>query len=154
MDQTNTIIGAFGIANDAKIGLIDYSIRTSYKSAKTYSEFSKLKPTQQAWRTTNVLGNSGVQYLKFSKGLGYIGAGLSTTYSIANAGSYYYNGGSDWRIGAKATLDVVMTGVGFLGPIGFGISAAYFILDSATGSFGGFGKIKPDWNEIFRISIL
>jgi len=35
-----------------------------------------------------------------------------------------------------------MTGVGFLGPVGFGISAGYFILDAATGSFGGFGEIK------------
>jgi hypothetical protein len=33
-----------------------------------------------------------------------------------------------------------MTGVGFLGPIGFGISATYFILDTTT---GGFGAVKP-----------
>lgn len=35
-----------------------------------------------------------------------------------------------------------MTGVGFLGPIGFGISVAYFIVDTA-GGFGSFGEIKP-----------
>jgi len=35
-----------------------------------------------------------------------------------------------------------MTGVGFLGPIGFGISTTYFILNAATGGFGGYGKIE------------
>jgi len=35
-----------------------------------------------------------------------------------------------------------MTGVGFLGPIGFGISVTYFVLDTATDGFGGYGKIK------------
>ena len=34
-----------------------------------------------------------------------------------------------------------MTGVGFLGPIGFGVSATYFVIDT-TGGFGNFGKIK------------
>ncbi len=37
-------------------------------------------------------------------------------------------------------MDLVMTGVGFLGLIGFGISATYFILDAATGHFG----LDPD----------
>lgn len=49
-------------------------------------------------------------------------------------GSYYYNDGTDWQVGAKAGLDVTMTVVGFLGPVGFGISATYFLLDT-TGSF-------------------
>jgi len=31
-----------------------------------------------------------------------------------------------------------MGGVGFLGPIGFGVSATYFLLD-AGGAFGGYG---------------
>lgn len=143
MGDANTVIGAFGVANDTKTGIIDYAVRQNYKSARTYSEFNKLRPTQQAWRTTNTLGKTGAQYLKYAKGLGYVGAGLTTTYSIANAGAYYYNGGEDWQVGAKATLDVIMTGVGFLGPIGFGVSATYFILDNATGNFGGFGQIKP-----------
>lgn len=35
-----------------------------------------------------------------------------------------------------------MTVVRFLGPVGFGISATYFLLDTATDGFGGFGKIE------------
>lgn len=37
-----------------------------------------------------------------------------------------------------------MTGIGFLGPIGFGISAGYYIIDSATGGFGGLGEIPQN----------
>jgi hypothetical protein len=32
----------------------------------------------------------------------------------------------------------------FGGPIGFGISATYFIADYATGGFGGYGKTNED----------
>ncbi len=140
--EVNTLIGAFGIGNSAKTEIIDYVIRTNYKSARSWGEFNKLRQTQQIWRSTNTLGKTGVGYLKFAKGLGVVGAGATVTYSVANAGTYYYNGGTDWKVGAKATLDVVMTGVGFLGPIGFAISASYFLIDAATDSFGGFGKIK------------
>ena len=141
--DVNIGINAFGVANSAKTELIDYAVRSNYKSARTWSEFNNLRSSQQAWRTTNTLGKTGANYLKYAKGLGYVGAGLTTTYSAANAGMYYYNGGTDWQVGTKATLDVIMTGVGFLGPIGFGISASYFILDTTTGGFGGFGQIKP-----------
>jgi RHS repeat-associated protein len=141
--DVNTGINALGVANSAKTELIDYAVRSNYKSARTWSEFNNLRSSQQAWRTTNTLGKTGASYLKYAKGLGYVGAGLTTTYLAANAGMYYYNGGTDWQVGTKATLDVIMTGVGFLGPIGFGISASYFILDATTGGFGGFGQIKP-----------
>ncbi|WP_041758403.1 hypothetical protein [Psychroflexus torquis] len=80
-------------------------------------------------------------YSKYVKGLGVVGAGISTTYSVANAGNYYYNGGTDWQVGTKASLDIIMTGVGFLGPIGLGVSATYFIID-ASGGFRDFGKIE------------
>ncbi len=116
--KTSTGIAAFTTTNGVKTELIEFA--------------GKSAP----------LGKAGAQYLKYAKGLGYVGAGLSTTYTIANAGTYYYNGGTDWQVGAKATLDVIMTGVGFLGPIGLGISATYFIIDAA-GGFGDFGEIKP-----------
>jgi hypothetical protein len=32
--------------------------------------------------------------------------------------------------------------VGLLGPIGFGISMTYFVIDVATDSFNGWGKIQ------------
>lgn len=36
--------------------------------------------------------------------------------------------------------------VAFCGPIGLGISMAYFITDLATGGFGGWGEIKAPNN--------
>ncbi|MDP3473432.1 MAG: RHS repeat-associated core domain-containing protein, partial [Algoriphagus sp.] len=138
----NTGIGAFGISNGAKTELFDYAVRNNYKSAQSWSKFNKLRPAQQAWRANNTLGKTGISYLKYAKGLGVISAGVSTTYSISNAGMYYYNGGSDWQVGVKSSLDVIMTGASFFGPVGFGISASYFILDVSTGGFGGFGSTK------------
>jgi hypothetical protein len=142
MSKVNYGASVFGLANGAKTELIDYAIRSKYKSAQYWGEFNKLKPTQQAWRTTNTLGKTGAKYLKFAKGLGVVAAGLSTAYSITNAGMYYYNGGLDWQVGAKSTLDVIMTVAAFFGPIGLGVSATYFILDTSTGGLGGFGSTK------------
>jgi len=141
--DVNTGIGAFNAANSLKTQLIEYAVRSNYKSASTWSEFNNLRSSQQTWRTTNTLGKTGASYLKYVKGLGYIGAGLTTAYSVTNTYNYYNSGGTDWSVYTKSGLDVIMTGVAFLGPIGFGISATYFILDTSTGSFGGFGQIKP-----------
>lgn len=139
----NTKIAAFGLGNGIKTELFNYTIRNNYKSAKTWSEFNKLSPRQQAWRANNTLGKFGSNYLKAAKGLGVLGATATTSYTVYNTYDYYKNGGTDGSVFAKAALDTVMTGVGFLGPIGFGISATYFILDSA-GAFGDFGKIPEN----------
>ena len=42
-------------------------------------------------------------------------------------------------MGIKASVDIIMGVVGFLGLIGFGVSATYFLQDAATGGFGGYG---------------
>lgn len=119
IDKINDGLGAFGLANGAKNELI----KSSGKGGG--------------------LGPGTMKYLKYSKGLGYVGAGLTTTYSVTNAYNYFNNGGTDWQVYTKSGLDVIMTGVGFLGPIGFGVSASYFILDASTKGFKGFGQIKP-----------
>jgi RHS repeat-associated protein len=116
-NRINQGLGAFGLGNGVKTELIKYS-----------AKFSSLSQT-----TSN--------YLKLSKGLGTFAAAATTAHRWYNTYDYYSNGGSDGRVLAKSILDTVMTGVGFLGPIGFTVSATYFILDSATGGFGGFGEI-------------
>jgi len=63
---------------------------------------------------------------------------VSSAISVGLAGNYYMNGGTNSSVGIKASLDIIMGGVGFLGPIGFGLSATYFLLD-AVGAFGGYG---------------
>ena len=70
-------------------------------------------------------------YLKTFKGLGIVGGVTSSTISLSGAYNYYSNGGEGSTVAIKAGLDVVMSAVGIWGgPIGFGISATYFILDS------------------------
>ncbi len=56
--DANTGVNAFMVGNGAKTGLLNYAVRTNYKSARTASQFNKLRPTQQAWRTTNTLGKT------------------------------------------------------------------------------------------------
>ncbi|MDB4582939.1 hypothetical protein N9164_07300 [Draconibacterium sp.] len=130
-----TGVGAFGVANGGKTELVDWAVRD--KAGLSRNQYNKLSPARKAVLQRNAVGSA--KYLKYAKGLGYVGAGVTTTITTVNAISYYQNDGTDWQVGAKASLDVIMTGVGFLGPIGFGISATYFIVDAA-GGFGDFGE--------------
>ncbi|MBO7445759.1 MAG: hypothetical protein J6T86_05055 [Bacteroidales bacterium] len=59
----------------------------------------------------------------------------------ANYISYLKQYGYDWNVTAKVGLDLIMSAVGFVGPVGLAISSTYFVVDLATDSFGGFGKM-------------
>lgn len=60
---------------------------------------------------------------------------------IANYGIYTITNGFDWIVTTKFGMDLIMTGIGFLGPVGLLVSTSYFILDVTTDGFGGFGKM-------------
>ena len=142
LSSLNTGVSAVNYWNGLNQNVMEYAVRSNFKSARTWGEFKSLKPSQQAWRMNNVLGKTGATYLKTVRGLGVAGAIGTSVLSGYNAGVYYINGGSDWRVGAKFLLDVTMTAIGFAGPIGFAISTVYFITDLSTNSFGGFGLIE------------
>lgn len=89
--DANIGIGGFGLANGAKTEIIDYAIRSNYKSAQTWQEFNKLRPTQQAWRTTNTLGKTGAPYLNGAKLLGKGVFAATVTNSGLNVGRAFYN---------------------------------------------------------------
>jgi len=141
-ERVNQGLGAFGFGNDVKTQLIDFAVRKN--AGLTVREFRALNAVTQEARTIEALGSSGSKYLKAVKGLGTVVTIATTAYSTVNTINYYQNGGNDWKVGVKYGLDLAMTGVGFLGPVGFGISAAYFILDSATDGFNGFGEIPEN----------
>jgi hypothetical protein len=112
-DNFNKNIGAFDLGQGAKGELINYA-------AKSSPEINNLK------------------YVKGIKVLGYstfIGSTLITGGLTIN---YYLNGGTNPSVGIKAGVDIIMGSIGFLGPIGFGVSATYFILD-VSGVFQGWG---------------
>ena len=136
--QVNHGVNVFGFSNAVKIGLInDAVVRNSGLTAK---QFRKLDAAQKTAKTVDALGDVGSKYLRSFRGLGIVGGVTSSTISLSGAYNYYSNGGEGSEVAVKTTLDIVMTGVGFLGPIGFGISATYFILDYATDGFGGYGS--------------
>ena len=141
LSNLNTGVSAVNYWNGLNEQGMKYAVRSSFKSARTYTEFGRLKSTQQAWRMNNVLGKTGMGYLKAVRGLGNIGGGISIVMSGSNMYSYYKAGGTDWTVYAKNSLDMIMVGVGFLGPIGFCVSTTYFLLDITTNNFGGFGSI-------------
>ncbi|HTN06665.1 DUF6443 domain-containing protein [Agriterribacter sp.] len=112
-DKVNTGIGAFDVGQGAKGELINYAAKSS----------------------------PAINDLKYVKGLKVLGGATfvaSTVISGGLATNYYVNGGTNSSVGIKASIDIIMGGVGFLGPIGFGISATYFLLD-AGGAFGQYG---------------
>jgi RHS repeat-associated protein len=112
-DDLNTSLGAFDIAQGAKGELISYASKA----------------------------NPAINELKYVKGLKVLGGAtfiISSGISIGLAGKYYATGGKNSSVAIKATIYVIMGGVGILRPIGFGLSATYFLLDS-SGAFGGYG---------------
>ena len=81
----------------------------------------------------------GMVYVKGVKALGKITFAASAVVSTGLMIGYYANGGTSSTVLIKTALDIGMSYVGFLGPIGFGISATYFLLD-AGGAFRGWGN--------------
>ena len=80
-------IGAAGTAISAGTEYADNLVRTSFKTGRNPVSWSKLTPKQQAWRTANVLGKNA-KYVKYAKGAGVIGTGIS----VGMAGRDIYNG--------------------------------------------------------------
>jgi len=116
--------------NGVKGGLIDYAIASS--AGKSMNSLKRADYVA-------TLGKIGANYVRAFKVVGGVTFGASTVISAGLATNYYMNGGTDYSVGIKSSIDIAMGVVGFLDPIGFGISATYFIIDAASGGFGGYG---------------
>ena len=138
------INGLNGIATSmgTQYHLIEYAARSKYKSARTWREFKNLSKSKKTWRYNHSIGQSG----KILKGMAkWTGNGTAVVSMIGESVNYYNyttTYGFDWKVTAKYGLDMIMTGVGFFGPVGFTVSSMYFILDVSTGGFGGFGEMR------------
>jgi hypothetical protein len=112
-NSANTAIGAFDVGQGAKGELIAYAAKSS----------------------------PAINDLKYVKGIKVLGGATFVTSSVISGGlaiNYYKNGGTNNSVWMKSALDIGMGYVGFLGPIGFGLSATYFLLDTG-GAFQGWG---------------
>lgn len=140
--EANTSLNGFAMANGAKTNLLDAAVRYNYKSANSWREFRQLRNTQKTFRYNQTLGKTGVKYLKIASKTNTVAGVASVSTSFYNGYAYYKNGGKDWQVYTKIGVDILMTGIGFIGPVGFAISSTYFIIDVSTSGFGGFGKIR------------
>ena len=91
-------------------------VRTSFKTGRNPVSWSKLTPKQQAWRTANVLGKNA-KYVKYAKGAGIIGTGISVGMA-----------GRDIYMGEGTTIDYFDVGVGTAS-----IGAAIFLASNPVG---------------------
>ena len=134
-------LNAYGVANGAKTNLIEAAVRYDYKSANSWWEFQHLRWKQQEFRKSRTLGKTGAKYLKTFERIGVGVAVASAVMETIDYRSYYKQYGFDWAVTTKFSLDMIMTGVAFLGPVGLTVSSVYFILDVTTDGFGGFGNM-------------
>ncbi len=108
-----------GVAETVIFGGTEYAdnmVRTAFKTGRNPVSWSKLTPKQQAWRTTRVLGKKA-KYVKYAKGAGIVGTGIS----IGMAGY-------DIASGEGTTIDYFDVGVGTAS-----IGAAFFLTSNPAG---------------------
>ena len=128
--NTQTGMGAFDIGNSVKGGMIDYAVASS--AGKSMNSLKRADYVA-------TLGKTGANYIRAFKIAGGATFGASTLISAGLTYNYYNSGGTGSDVLVKSSLDVTMGVVGLFWPIGTGISATYFIIDAATGGFGGYG---------------
>ena len=111
--------------------------------AKSYYGVSSLKASSGLSKTqyVNALTKEGYVLMRASKLAGKACFALSAGTEVLQLIDYGINGGKDFNVYAKGLVDIAMGAVGFLGPIGLGISIAYFVVDLSTDGLNGWGKI-------------
>ena len=133
-------LNGFSLSIGAKNNLFDAVVRYNFSDSQRWYQFRKLGKESKI-RIEKTLGRVGSKYLKMSKMLGGAASVTSTVIEITNYGIYTTTNGFDWMVTTKFGMDLIMTGIGFLGPVGLIVSTSYFILDVTTDGFGGFGKM-------------
>jgi RHS repeat-associated protein len=128
--NTQIGMGGFNIGNSVKGGMIDYAIASS--AGKSINSLKRADYVA-------TLGKTGANYVRVFKVAGGVTFGASTLISAGLTYNYYSSGGTGSDVLVKSSIDVTMGIVGLFWPIGTGISATYFIIDAATGGFGGYG---------------
>ena len=135
-------LNGFAMANGVKTNLIEAAARYNFSDNQMWHQFRGLDKAERVLRYEKALGKTVGGYLKIASKTNVIVGAASASISLYNGYAYCRNGGQDWQVYAKIGLDIAMTGIGFLGPVGFAISSTYFIIDVSTSGFGGFGEIR------------
>ena len=135
-------LNALAVSMGTQYYLIKFAARSHNKSILSYREFRNLSKPEKTRLYNQSIGKSGKILKGVSKWAGNGTAVISMIGESVNYYNYTTTYGFDWKVAAKFGIDMIMTGVGFLGPVGFTVSSMYFILDVSTGGFGGFGEMR------------
>ena len=120
-------LNCFAMSNGVKTNLFEAAVRYNYSDFRRWHQFAFSNKVNRSLRYNEILGGAA--------------AVSSAVLDITNYCRYTTNNGFDWAVTTKFGMDMIMTVAGFLGPVGLAVSTAYFVLDVATDSFGGFGKM-------------
>lgn len=121
----NDVANGIGIAMGIKQEILGFSVAQNYKTARNPYAFARLRESQQAWRTTNTLGNFGKKVLTTTKVLG-VATGVV---QVAFKGVEIYNKGienataRDWSDIVVNTSGVVAAVFFASNPMGWAIGA-------------------------------
>ncbi|QHL87954.1 hypothetical protein GU926_11140 [Nibribacter ruber] len=140
--NSNTTLGVGGVL----YGGLELTMSNKYFWTNAKGDFQSTKILEKGLNGKYVRGvqgfrngqNSAIKVARNFKVAGLALSAVSAGVTIGLAVNYYSNGGVGHDVMLKAGLDLAMAGVGLMGPIGFGISTAYFIADTA-GVFGDWG---------------
>jgi len=105
-------------------------VRNQFTSATSWTGWTNLRNSQQAWRTANVLGKTGAMTLKITSATGGILGGLSASYSTYKVANQIYNGGLqsvngwdavDATVGWAGTASAAVLFLGTSNPVGWAV---------------------------------
>lgn len=139
METANILAQSLGVP----MGTISEGVEMA---AKSYHNVPLLKTGSGLTQAQKIaaLSKEGLALSRAAKGLGIVGAGVSSVISMHNMTSFYSNGGTGNEVWVKTFFDIGMSALGIIGgPIGLGISMGYFVLDLSTDGFGVSYDIKP-----------
>lgn len=140
LDDISNALGGFGFATAVGNEIANANIRNQYKSAKSWSGWTKLKNNQQTWRTIRQLGNTGANVLKGFTVAGNITGVITTGYSGYKVTEQLISGGpsnvnswdlADTVFGGAGVASVYMLAAGASNPIGWAV------LGAVAGVYGG-----------------
>lgn len=140
-DKANIIMGGSMVSVGLQGELMDYAVRSRFKSNTSWWDYNKLRGTQKTWRQNFVLGKEGAALRNGMTALGKTVFAVQVGGSLINTGVAFYNDDPNkWGVAGKASLDITIGAISVWGgPVGWAIGGIYFIGDAA-GWWGDWGK--------------